>query len=149
MWQYAVVLYYMTSLHMFNSVNYSPQYDVLIYCTLLRWRCDHTCPVGGVWELFAALDRLHGVGEGRAGFGAVEQSAVERVDEHLGRGDGNRPQRHQHTLSSSRQESPGQTHHPVCCYFTVRLLVRAAGSWKHTLSSPWSSNTDAIILNRL
>lgn len=70
--------------------------------TVARCVYDHglTCPVGRMRELLAALKRFHGVGEGGAGFCAVQQGCVESMNEHFGGSYGDRPQRHQHTLST-------------------------------------------------
>lgn len=91
-----------------------------------------TSPVGRVGELLAALDRLHGVSEGGAGFSAVQQCRVKSVDKHLGGGDRHGPERDQHTLSPRGEEGPGETHHTVGCHLAVRLRVGPEQPSKHT-----------------
>lgn len=83
-----------------------------------------TSPVGGVREVFAALQRLHGFGQRRAGFGPVEESRVERVGEEFGRGDGDRPQGDAHALDSSSQKGSGQTHHSISSHPAAGLWVQ-------------------------
>lgn len=74
--------------------------------------------------MFAALQRLHGFGQRRAGFGPVEKCRVERVCEEFGRGDGDRPQGDADTLDSSSQKGSGQTHHPISSHPAAGLWVQ-------------------------
>lgn len=74
--------------------------------------------------MFAALQRLHGLRQRRAGFGPVEESRVERVREEFGSGDRDRPQGNAHALDPSSQEGSGQTHHPVSRHPAAGLRVQ-------------------------
>lgn len=86
--------------------------------------CLLTSPVGGVREVFAALERLHGFRQRRAGFGPVEEGRVERVREEFGGGDRDRPQGDAHALDSGSQEGSGQAHHPVSSHPAAGLRVQ-------------------------
>lgn len=74
--------------------------------------------------MFAALERLHGFGQRRAGFGPVEKSRVERVGEEFGGSDGDGPQGDAHALDSSSQKGSGQTHHPISSHPVAGLWVQ-------------------------
>lgn len=77
--------------------------------------------------MLAALERLHGFRQRRAGFGPVEESRVEGVREEFGRGDGDGPQGDAHALDPSCQKGPGQTHHPVGRHPAAGLRVQPCG----------------------
>lgn len=74
--------------------------------------------------MLAALQRLHGLRQSGAGFGAVEEGGVEGVCEQFGGSYRYRPQRHAHTLDPRSQEGPGQTHQPVRRHPAAGLWVQ-------------------------
>lgn len=83
-----------------------------------------TSPVGGVGEVLAALQSLHGLRQSCADLGPVKQGGVEGVCEEFGGSYGYRPQRDADTLDACGQEGSGQTHHAVRGYPAAGLRVQ-------------------------
>lgn len=82
-----------------------------------------TSPVGGVGEVFAALQCLHGFRQRGADLGAVQQGRVEGMREEFRGSHGHRPQGDAHALDARSQEGSGQAHHPVWGHPAAGLWV--------------------------
>lgn len=93
-----------------------------------------TGPIGGVGEVLAALQRLHGFGQSCADLGAIEQGRVEGVREEFGGGHGNGPQGDAHALDARGQEGSGEAHHPVGRHPAAGLWVQPEGPKRDVVS---------------